>query len=115
VKIPKLSEADEEWFRSLVPEAPGVEVKPMFGNLGAFVNGIMVIGLFGPDVGVRLAPENRTRLLTEAGTGPFGPPPRPMKKCVSLPADWRDQPEKAAEWVDLAPDHGSAMLPKRKG
>jgi hypothetical protein len=32
-----------------VPEDGGVEVKPMFGNVGAFVNGSMFMGLFGPE------------------------------------------------------------------
>jgi len=51
MKIPKPSDDDRARFRSLVPEDPRVEVKPMFGNLGAFVNGNMFMGLFGPEVG----------------------------------------------------------------
>ena len=39
MQIPKPTDADKERFRSLVPDDPRVEVKPMFGNLGAFVNG----------------------------------------------------------------------------
>jgi LmbE family N-acetylglucosaminyl deacetylase len=35
---PGPTEGDRERFTALVPEAPQVEVKPMFGNLGAFVN-----------------------------------------------------------------------------
>ena len=53
--MPKPTEADRERFTALVPEAPDVVVKPMFGNLGAFVNGNMFMGLFGSDVGVKLA------------------------------------------------------------
>jgi TfoX/Sxy family transcriptional regulator of competence genes len=41
MEIPKPSDTDKEFFRSLVPQRPGVEVKPMFGNMGAFVNGNM--------------------------------------------------------------------------
>ena len=51
MKIPKPSDDDRARFRSLVPEDTRVEVKPMFGNLGAFVNGNMFMGLFGPEVG----------------------------------------------------------------
>ncbi|MDH5521669.1 MAG: TfoX/Sxy family protein, partial [Acidimicrobiia bacterium] len=47
MQVPKPTDADRERFRSLVPEDPRVEVKPMFGNLGAFVNGNMFMGLFG--------------------------------------------------------------------
>ena len=39
MEILKPSEDDKAWFRSLLPEE--AEVKPMFGNLGAFVNGNM--------------------------------------------------------------------------
>jgi TfoX/Sxy family transcriptional regulator of competence genes len=47
MQIPKPTEDDKAFFRSVVPDAAGVEVKPMFGNLGAFVNGNMFAGLFG--------------------------------------------------------------------
>src|ERR671937_221566 len=54
MQIPKSSEQDREWFRSVIPPDPSVEIKPMFGNLGAFVNGNMFAGLFGQTVGVKL-------------------------------------------------------------
>jgi TfoX/Sxy family transcriptional regulator of competence genes len=54
VEIPKPSEEDKQFFRSLIEPDPEVEVKPMFGNLGAFVHGNMFAGLFGSAVGVRL-------------------------------------------------------------
>ena len=38
-----------------MPNHPNVIIKPMFGNLGAFVNGNMFIGLFGPTIGVMLS------------------------------------------------------------
>ena len=46
MQIPKPTDADRDRFRALVPDEPGVETKPMFGNLGAFVNGNMFMGLF---------------------------------------------------------------------
>ena len=36
MNIPKPTAEDRARFTSLAPEAPGVEVKPTFGNLGAF-------------------------------------------------------------------------------
>jgi TfoX/Sxy family transcriptional regulator of competence genes len=62
--IPRPSQETEELFRTLVPDAPGVQVKPMFANLGAFVNGNMFAGLFGDTIGVRLPDESvRAELL----------------------------------------------------
>jgi hypothetical protein len=85
VKIPKPTEDDRAYFRSLIPDDPRVNVKPMFGNIGGFVNGNMFCGLFGSDVGVRLT-DPRGPGLVEAGGGPFGPAERPMGGYLTLPA-----------------------------
>ncbi len=69
MQIPKPSQDDKDYFSSLVPADPDVEIKPMFGNLGAFVHGNMFAGLFGPEVGVRLRDEDRAALATVAGSG----------------------------------------------
>ncbi len=60
MQIPKPTDADKDRFRSLVPSDPHVEVKPMFGNLGAFVNGNMFMGLFGADVGLQAGARRRS-------------------------------------------------------
>ena len=88
MKIPKPTPADRDRFTALVPSADGVEVKPMFGNLGAFVNGNMFMGLFGAAIGVKLPDVDRLRLLEEPGAGPFGPAERPMGGYVSRPSSW---------------------------
>ena len=85
MKIPKPSDDDRARFLSLVPEDPRVEVKPMFGNLRAFVNGNMFMGLFGPEVGLKL-PEAEAHQVVASGGGPFGPAERPMTGYVSLSA-----------------------------
>jgi hypothetical protein len=101
MQVPKPSEADKEWFRSIVPADPRVEVKPMFGNLGAFVNGNMFMGLFGADVGLKLAPGDAARLRAVDGAGPYGPPERPMAGWVSVPPSWRGD-VRVDEWVARA-------------
>ena len=55
MKVPKPSDEDRRRFHTLVPDDPRVEVKPMFGNFGAFVNGNMFMGLLGAAVGLKLA------------------------------------------------------------
>jgi len=112
MKIPKPTDDDREFFRALVPDDPRVEVKPMFGNLGGFVNGNMFIGLFGADVGVKLGDADRDRLLAEAGAGPFGPEERPMSGYVTLPAAWRSAPAKARPWVTRSLDYVASLKPK---
>ena len=112
MKIPKPSEADKETFRHLVPD--GVEIKPMFGNLAAFVNGNMFMGLFGPHLGVQLSDGDAATLEERGGTRDFGPEGRPMKKYVRLPDGWSDDVDGALVWAEKALEHVAAMPPKAK-
>ena len=113
MEIPRPTEADKDFFRSVLPGDPSVEVKPMFGNLGAFVHGNMFAGLFGPAVGVRLDDAGRTELEGIDGSGPFGrraPDGRLYQPARSL----RATPEVAAHWVERALTHVSGLPPKVK-
>jgi TfoX/Sxy family transcriptional regulator of competence genes len=112
MQMPKPTDADKEFFRSIAPNDPAVEVKPMFGNLGAFANGNMFAGLFGSTVGVKLDEAARAELELIDGVGPFGPPERPMGGYVGLPAAWRDDPEQASAWVARAFSYVASLPPK---
>ena len=114
MEIPKPSEDDKQFFRSLIADDPEVEIKPMFGNLGAFVHGNMFAGLFGPAVGVRLAEPAASELAALDGSGPFGPDGRAMAGYISLPAAWRDDPVLASSWVDKAREHVGSLPPRVK-
>jgi TfoX/Sxy family transcriptional regulator of competence genes len=113
MQIPKPSDADKERFRSLVPADPRVEVKPMFGNLGAFVNGNMFMGLFGADVGLKLPAADAEALLAIEGSGPFGPAERPMGGYTTLPSRLAATDEGTA-WVERSLAFVGAMPPKAK-
>jgi hypothetical protein len=107
--MPRPTDEDREHFHDLVPADPRVVVKPMFGNLGAFVNGNMFMALFGSDVGVKLGPELAEELRA-AGGGPFGPEDRPMGGYVTLPT--LDDAGRRA-WVDAAFSYVEALPPKK--
>ena len=111
MQIPKPTDQDKEFFSSLIPDEPAVEVKPMFGNLGAFVNGNMFMGLFGSDVGIKLPEDDRQRLLAEPGAGPFGPEERPMAGYVAIPAGWPAGP--AADWIGRSLAYVAGLPPKK--
>ncbi|MBV8716683.1 MAG: TfoX/Sxy family protein [Chloroflexi bacterium] len=96
MKIPKPTEDSRARFQALVPKDERVEVKPMFGNLGAFVSGNMFMGVFGADVGVKLSAADE-RALRDSGGQPFGPAERPMSGYVSLPTTFSDSSAQA--WV----------------
>ena len=109
MQIPRPSEAAKDRFRALVPDDPRVEVKPMFGNLGGFVNGNMFIGLYGEDIGLKLD-SDASEQLRAAGGGPFGPAERPMGGYTTLPpAGTHGEVE---DWVRRALDHVAALPPK---
>ena len=110
--MPKHSEEDKARFRSLVPDGPGVEVKPMFGSLGAFVNGNMFAGLFGTDIGVKLDEASRAELAAVEGSGPFGPAERPMGGYLSLPAAFSQAEARA--WLERARGYVATLPPKVK-
>jgi TfoX/Sxy family transcriptional regulator of competence genes len=110
VKIPKPTEEDKARFRALVPQDARVEVKPMFGNLGAFVNGNMFMGLFGSDIGVKLSDADAAS-VTKAGGGPFGPEERPMGGYVTLPVAFTKTRTKS--WITKSLDHVGQLPPKK--
>jgi hypothetical protein len=82
----------------------------MFGNLGAFVNGNMFMGLFGADVGVKLAADDLATLLGKPGAGPFGPAERPMGGYATLPSGL--SAADASDWTTRALRYVSALPPK---
>ena len=114
MQIPKPTPDDVAFFRLVVPARPDVEIKPMFGNLGAFVHGNMFAGLFGSAVGVRLDDAASQELAGIEGAGPFGPAERPMGGYLSLPPDWRASPDLASAWVERALAQVSTLPPKVK-
>ena len=114
MEIPKPSDQDKQFFRSLIEQHPEVEIKPMFGNLGAFVHGNMFAGLFGSAVGVRLAEPDAHELAAIDGSGPFGPEGHAMAGYISLPAAWRGDADLASSWVDKAREHVGSLPPKVK-
>jgi len=112
VEIPRPTDEDKAVFHALVPDRPDVVVKPMFGNLGAYVNGNMFMGLFGASVGLKLSEADRETLLEIEGAGPFGPADRPMGGYVSLPPTWRTRTSRTTTWVTRSLDYMAAMPPK---
>jgi hypothetical protein len=105
MKIDKPSDADKADFTELFGQHPPLEIKPMFGNLAAFVseNQQMCAGIFGSSVRMRLTEDDRDELLAVPGAGPFGPKGRPMKEYIAISYDWRNDGVGAVDaWIDRA-------------
>ncbi len=111
--VPRPEPEHLQLFRAVVPSAPDVVVKPMFGNLAAFVNGNMFAALLGTRIGVRVVePATRQELDALDGVGEFGPEGRPMKEYAALPEDWLRRPDLLSSWISRAYEEVSALPPK---
>ncbi|MDH6181476.1 TfoX/Sxy family transcriptional regulator of competence genes [Microbacteriaceae bacterium SG_E_30_P1] len=113
MKMPRPSDEAKERFRELVGDFAEASVRPMFANLGAFVNGHMFAGLLGNVVGVKLLDED---LLREArstpGTVAFGPGGEPLREYVGFPVDWpRDE---LSDWLAVAYSQLRELPPKEQ-
>ncbi len=111
MQIPRPSDADKARFRALVPDDPTVQVKPMFGNLGAFVNGNMFMGLFGSDLGIKLAPVDAAEFRLIEGVGPFGPAERPIGGYLTLPPSLTAA--ESGRWIARSLHHVAALPPRK--
>jgi TfoX/Sxy family transcriptional regulator of competence genes len=113
--MPRPDDETRAFFRTVLPDDPAIQTRPMFGNLAAFVNGNMFAGLYGSSTFVRLPPEGRAELLACEGAGPFEPMPgRPMGEYVVLPDAWRADPETAQSWVRRSFQWASRLPVKEK-
>ena len=113
MQLPKASDDAKALFAEVIPDDPRIVVKPMFGNLGAFVNGNMFAGLFGDRIGVRgRAAARPAELVATDGARPVGPEERPMGGYVAAPAGWSSEPERLAGWVARAFEEVLELPPK---
>ena len=114
MSMPKPSAMSKALFESLVPDDPRVTARSMFGNVAAFVNGNMFMGLFGDELFVRLSEAERSELLATEGASRFEPMRgRPMKEYVELATTWRDDPTEAHFWVSRSLEWTSQMPEKK--
>jgi TfoX/Sxy family transcriptional regulator of competence genes len=112
-RSPKSDPEAQAMFRRLVPDDERVTTRPMFGSLAAFANGYMFMGLFGPELFVRLPEAERE---AQASTGWQNLEPmsgKPMREYLVIPGEWRSQPELVRSWGSRALDYVMALAPKK--
>jgi TfoX/Sxy family transcriptional regulator of competence genes len=110
--MPRPSEKAKAAFSKLVPDEPAVTLRPMFGQLSAFVNGNMFCGIFGDDLMVRL-PEAEIEAVKKQGGRDFEPMAgHKMGGYVIVPGDWLARPAPAVALIKKALAHSRAMPAK---
>ena len=116
MKIPRLDPITKTFLESILPEDERLHLRPMFGNVAAFLNGHMFSGTLGETVFVRLSEEGRKELLALPGASPFEPVKgRAMAEYVTIPKAWRKSPEKARGWVGRSVAWVETFPPKERG
>jgi len=114
MKMPKPTEEAKAAFTKLVPGDPAITLRPMFGNLAAFVNGNMFAGLFGEDLFVRL-PDAEAQPIMKTGGRPFEPVAgHAMSGYVMVPATWQKKPDAVKAHITRALTLTRAMPAKAK-
>lgn len=94
--------------------APDVTLRPMFGYRCAWINGLMVTGLFADEWWVRVSEPDREALLALPGAHPFEPMPgRAMGRYVVLPASVVAAEPELDAWLGRAVAFTRTLPPKR--
>ena len=110
--MPKPSEQAKAAFTKLVPDGPAITLRPMFGNLAAFVSGNMFAGLYGEDLFVRL-PDEQSAPIRKQGGRDFEPMPgHAMRGYVTVPGTWRSRPAAAQGWIAASLEFARGLPPK---
>jgi TfoX/Sxy family transcriptional regulator of competence genes len=110
--MPKASDGAKAAFQKLLPKDPAITMRPMFGNLSAFVNGNMFSGVFGDDLFVRVSDEDQARIRKQGGK-PFEPMAgRAMAGYVLVPPGWQKKPDAARAYVMTALSWSRTLAPK---
>jgi TfoX/Sxy family transcriptional regulator of competence genes len=114
-KWEKPPDALVELFGRVLPEAPHIERRKMFGYPCAFVNGNMFAGLFASQLFVRLPEEERRSLMADQGAKPLEPiPGRPMKDYIVVPPALMTREADLKSLVARAMTFGASLAPKIK-
>jgi len=109
---PKVPTELAAWFDGIVPDAPGVERRKMFGCPCAFVHGQMFLGLFQESLFLRLSEGDRAELLSHDEAAVFEPMPgRPMREYVTVPEGLLPDHELSA-WIERARTYAASLPPK---
>jgi len=113
-KMPRSTKEADALLRSLMPAAKEVTVRPMFGNLSAFISGNMFMGVYGEDFLVRLPESDRADLLKHDGAAIFEPMKgRQMKEYIVVPRQWTRDTARIKPWVKKSLDWSSKLPPKK--
>jgi TfoX/Sxy family transcriptional regulator of competence genes len=101
-----------ETFHAVLPDDPRVERRKMFGFDCAFTRGNMFTGLCPLGMVVRLAEDDRERLLALPGASRFEMRGRVMREYAVVPEAMTQERRKLRGWVERSFAYASALPAK---
>jgi hypothetical protein len=111
MKLPKPSAETVAYFERIAP-GPPIEARKMFGMPVRFLNGHMLVGLFGDTFMLHLSASDREECI-RAGAKPFAPMGRESKSYVDIkPGTFDDRTLK--EWIVRGMRYLGSLPPKIK-
>jgi TfoX/Sxy family transcriptional regulator of competence genes len=111
MKMPKPAEAAKAAFAKVLPDGPGITLKPMFGQMSGFVNGNMFVGIFGDELILRL-PDDEIAKVKNAGGRDFEPlAGHKMGGYVVYSGAWQSKPPR--DLINRALEHARSMPAKK--
>ena len=114
IHLPKSPAGLVEHFATLVPEAPGVQRKKMFGYPCAVLGGYMFMSLHGDKLVLKLPDAEREQLLAHEGVEPFEPMPgRPMREFVAVSGELAGDHAAIEPWIEAALQYAASQPPKK--
>ncbi len=114
MKITPPAAAAVKALEQLTPRHENVDVRKVFGQPAAFVNGNMFLGVFGAEVFVRLSDADRKEASKILGLKAFEPMAgRPMREYVVLPASVLTDPSASRRWVTKSLKYAAGLRRKK--
>lgn len=103
------------FFKNLMSDQSGIELRSMFGYPCAFINSQMFTGLFADSMIIRLPETERKQFQTLDGASPFEPfPGRPMKEYSVIPGKMIESPDELKTWLAISMDYAASLPEKVK-
>ena len=96
------SESLAQRIRAALAGKKGVAEKKMFGGVGFFLQGNMLVGVWKSSLIARLGPEAGEKALSEVCVRPFDITGKAMKGWVLVEPDGIESDEQLQQWIKRA-------------
>jgi TfoX/Sxy family transcriptional regulator of competence genes len=108
------SEALADRIRQRLARRKNVEEKKMFGGVGFFLNGNLLVGVWKDSLCLRLGPDQSEEALKEPHVEEFDITGRPMKGWVLVEPEGVEDDQQLKDWIERATTFVRTLPAKEK-